>query len=90
MAKTFILEMYRGVYGATMPPFSGSLTTTVYKTFEGALDYVENLLKSRTNAEISCYYDVMNKADRLKRLYILKREDGIETFYISIYWDIVL
>lgn len=88
--KTFILEMYRGVYDATVSPYSGTLMTTIYKTFDDALDYVETWLKSRTNAEISCYYDILNKGDRLKRLYILKREDGIETFFINIDWDIVI
>lgn len=90
--KIYTLEMFRGSYSKTVSPYAGTSSTTMHKTFSDAESYVKDILRVReeNGCIISCYFDIINEAEKRKRLYILKTKTGYETFFITIDWGIAL
>lgn len=90
--KIFTLETFRGSYSKTISPYAGTSNTTLHKTFSNAEAYVKDMLRTREEhgCTVSCYFDLINEAEKRKRLYVLKTPTGYETLFITIDWEIAL
>jgi hypothetical protein len=73
-------------------PYAGPSSTTVHKTFSDAEAYVKDMLRTReeNGCTVSCYFDLINEEEKIKRLYVIKTKTGYETLFIKIDWEVAL
>ena len=84
--KVFIVRKTNVAYNRLINPWMDVSDTKVFETYETAIDYIKYIIESKRNRGelLSCYYDVLNDKEELKRFYIMKNRTEYETIYFEI------